>query len=92
MLLNVAIQDKHFGDKVLYTDLNFSLDKNEKVGVIGRNGTGKSTLFAMLAGDDTEFDGEIQKARGTIIVSTRQEHHGLLDISVVDYILSELPN
>ncbi len=92
MLLNVDIRDKHFGDKVLYSDLQFALDKNEKVGVIGRNGAGKSTLFAMLAGDDSEFDGEIQKARGTIIVSTRQEHHGLLDTPAVDYILSELPN
>jgi len=92
MLINVDITDKHFGDKVLYSDLQFSLDKNEKVGVIGRNGAGKSTLFAMLAGDDTEFDGEIQKARGTIIVSTRQEHHGLLETPVIDYILSELPN
>lgn len=92
MLINVTVTDKHFGDKILYTNLSFSLDKNEKVGVIGRNGAGKSTLFSMLTGADSEFDGEIQKARGTIIVSTRQEHHGLHDISVVDYILSELPN
>lgn len=92
MLINATVTDKHFGDKILYTNLSFSLDKNEKVGVIGRNGAGKSTLFSMLTGADSEFDGEIQKARGTIIVSTRQEHHGLHDISVVDYILSELPN
>lgn len=92
MLLSVNIQDKHFGDKVLYNNLSFALDKNEKIGLIGRNGVGKSTLFAMLAGNDTDFDGEIQKARGTIIVSTRQEHHGLSETPVVDYILSELPH
>lgn len=92
MLLSVNVHDKHFGDKVLYTDLNFVLDKNEKVGFIGRNGVGKSTLFSIMTGDDTEFDGEVQKARGTIIVSTRQEHHGLQDTPVIDYILSELPH
>lgn len=92
MLLSIDIQDKHFGDKVLYNNLCFALDKNEKVGLIGRNGVGKSTLFAMLAGDDMEFDGDIQKARGTIIVSTRQEHHGIHNTPVVDYILSELPH
>lgn len=92
MLLSVDIYDKHFGDKVLYNNLSFSLDKNEKVGLIGRNGAGKSTLFAMMSGDDTEFDGNIQKARGTIIVSTRQEHHSLLSVPVIEYILSELPH
>lgn len=92
MLLSVEIQDKHYGDKVLYNNLSFALDKNEKVGLIGRNGVGKSTLFAMLAGDDTDYDGEIQIARGTIIVSTRQEHHELLETPVIEYILSELPN
>lgn len=92
MLLNIDITDKHFGDKVLYQDLQFSLDKGEKVGLIGRNGVGKSTLFAMLAGDDNDFDGSIQTARNTIIVSTRQEHHGLEDTPAVDYILSELPH
>lgn len=92
MLLSVNVQNKHFGDKVLYTDLNFVLDKNEKVGFIGRNGVGKSTLFSIMTGDDTDFDGEVQKAKGTIIINTRQEHHGLLDIAAVDYILSELPH
>ena len=46
----------------------------------------------MLAGDDTEFDGDIKKARNTIIISTRQEHHDQLKTPVIDYILSELPN
>ena len=92
MLISVDIHNKHFGDKVLYENLSFTIDRNEKVGIIGRNGVGKSTLFAMLTGDDTEFDGEIQKARSCIIVNTRQEHHGLLDTPVIDYILGELPN
>lgn len=91
MLLNIDITDKHFGDKVLYNDLQFSLDKGEKVGLIGRNGVGKSTLFAMLTGEDTDYDGAIQTARNTIIISTRQEHHDQLEMPAVDYILSELP-
>ena len=49
MLASIDIINKHFGDKVLYTDLNFRIEKNEKVGVIGRNGVGKSTVFNILA-------------------------------------------
>lgn len=92
MLVSLENIDKRFGDKVLYTGLSFRVEKAEKVGVIGRNGVGKSTVFNLLAGTDTEYDGDIQFARGTITVATKQEHHGLEDISPVDYILNELPN
>lgn len=92
MLVSIDITDKHFGDKVLYKDLSFRIEKAEKIGVIGRNGVGKSTVFNLLTGDDTDFDGKIQFARGTITVATKQEHHGLEHISPVEYILNELPN
>lgn len=91
MLVSIDNIDKRFGDKVLYSDLSFRIEKAEKIGVIGRNGVGKSTVFNLLSGSDTEFDGSIQFARNTITVATRQEHHGLEDISPVTYILSELP-
>jgi ATPase subunit of ABC transporter with duplicated ATPase domains len=92
MLVSIDNIDKRFGDKVLYSDLSFRIEKAEKVGVIGRNGVGKSTIFNLLSGYDTEFDGSIQFARNTITVATRQEHHGLEHLNAVDYILSELPN
>ncbi len=92
MLVNIEIADKHFGDKQLYTGLGFRIEKSEKIGVIGRNGVGKSTIFNLLAGQDNDYDGSIQFARGTITVATRQEHHGLENISPLEYILSELPN
>jgi ATPase subunit of ABC transporter with duplicated ATPase domains len=92
MLVSIDNIDKRFGDKVLYSDLSFRIEKAEKVGVIGRNGVGKSTIFNLLSGYDTEFDGSIQFARNTITVATRQEHHGVEHLNAVDYILSELPN
>ncbi|MBC7746880.1 ABC-F family ATP-binding cassette domain-containing protein, partial [Pedobacter sp.] len=71
--------------------IKFSVDDSEKVGVIGRNGVGKSTLFGVLTGDDKDFTGDVIYKRGTVVVSTAQEHHDLGDITVLQYVLAGLP-
>jgi ATP-binding cassette subfamily F protein 3 len=75
----------------LMTGVKFSIDDGEKVGVIGRNGIGKSTLFGILAGTDTDFTGDIIFKKGTVIAKTAQEHHNLGDTTVLQYVLSGLP-
>jgi ATP-binding cassette subfamily F protein 3 len=91
MLLNVEITEKSFGDKQLYHDLSFDVLPGEKVGLIGRNGTGKSTLMRMIEKDDTDFQGDIKLKSGTILISSRQEHHGHEHKTVLDYIQGDLP-
>ena len=72
-------------------DVKFSVDDGEKVGVVGRNGVGKSTLFGILAGTDTDYTGQVIFRRGITVASTAQEHHGLGDQTVLAYILAGLP-
>lgn len=91
MLLSVNVTEKSFGNKVLYGDLRFDVQNGEKVGLIGRNGTGKSTLFSLITGADKDFQGEIEVNRRAVIISSRQEHHGLDDTTVLDYIQGDLP-
>ena len=91
MLISVEVSEKSFGSKTLYKDLDFDIQENEKVGLIGRNGTGKSTLFNIIAGEDKDFEGEIGIKRGTIVVSSRQEHHGHENKTVLEYIQGDLP-
>jgi ATP-binding cassette subfamily F protein 3 len=91
MITDILIREKSFGDKVLYKDLALKLQEGEKVGLIGRNGTGKSTLFNLLAGLDTDFDGNISLKKGTQLVFSRQEHHGFEEHVVMEYILADLP-
>lgn len=91
MLLSVAIGEKSFGDKVLYRGLHFTVQENEKVGLVGRNGTGKSTLFHIIDGEDKDYDGEIILKRGSTLVTSRQEHHGHEDKTVLEYIQGDLP-
>jgi ATPase subunit of ABC transporter with duplicated ATPase domains len=91
MIADITVTEKSFGPKSLMHGIKFSIDDGEKVGVIGRNGVGKSTLFGILAGTDKDFTGEIIYRRGTVVVATAQEHHNLGDQTVLQYILSGLP-
>lgn len=91
MLLNIDVSEKSFGDKILYTELQFDVQPGQKIGLIGRNGMGKSTLFHMITGDDTDFQGDIDIKKGITVIASRQEHHGHEDKSVLDYIQGDLP-
>ncbi len=91
MIATVRIEEKSFGDKRLFRDLKFHVEDGEKVGLIGRNGEGKTTLFQILAGNDTDYQGEITLGRGITMIATRQEHHGFEETTVLEYILQDLP-
>ena len=91
MIADIHITEKSFGDKTLMKDVKFSVDDGEKVGVVGRNGVGKSTLFGILSGKDTDYTGEVIFRRGITVATTAQEHHGLGKQTVMSYILGGLP-
>ena len=91
MIITATINEKSFGDKSLFNDTSFFVEDGEKVGLIGRNGEGKTTLFRILAGEDNDFQGELQLGKGVHMVATRQEHHGFEDMPVLEYILQDLP-
>ena len=91
MIADIKITEKSFGPKLLMSGVSFSVDRGEKVGIIGRNGIGKSTLFSILNGSDKDFTGEIVYNRGTVTVATAQEHHNIGDITVLQYVLAGLP-
>ncbi len=91
MIITATINEKSFGDKSLFKETSFFVDDGEKVGLIGRNGEGKTTLFRIVADEDKDFQGEIQLGKGVHMVATRQEHHGFEDMPVLEYILQDLP-
>ena len=91
MILSVEITEKSFGNKQLLQNVKFSIDEGEKVGLIGRNGIGKSTLFGILLGRDQDFSGEVFFRKGSVIASTQQEYSGVGEQTVLDFILNDLP-
>ena len=92
MLLQVAVSEKSFGVKQLYTNVKFTLESGEKVGLIGRNGIGKSTLFGIIAGEDNDYTGQIILRKGASLVSTAQEYDKVRDLTATEYILAGLPH
>lgn len=91
MIADITVTEKSFGNKLLYDNLHLTIQAGEKVGLIGRNGVGKSTLLGIMNGTDTDFSGDLQYRHGLVIISTRQEHHGHEDKTVLEYILGDLP-
>ena len=58
-LLAVENLGKNFGERVLFEGLSFGLSKGDKVALIDNNGTGKSSMLKLLAGQDTSDEGEV---------------------------------
>ena len=91
MIASVHITEKSFGSKSLYADLKISIQAGEKIGIIGRNGTGKSTLFNIITGQDTDYQGEVYIKQGITVASSRQEHHEVADMQTLTYVQGDLP-
>ncbi len=72
-------------------NVRFTIGDGEKIGVIGRNGVGKSTLFGILSGSDKDYTGDVIYRTGVTVVATQQEHHGVGETTVQQYVLQGLP-
>lgn len=86
MITVADIQDvsKRFGERELFAHISFSIGEGERVALIARNGTGKSTLLSIIAGDETSDTGQIVFRRGLRIGYLRQKPHFNPDDSVLD--------
>jgi energy-dependent translational throttle protein EttA len=65
----------HPPDKTVLKDVSLSFYPGAKIGVLGLNGTGKSTLLRIMAGTDTDYRGEAQLAPGASVGLLEQEPH-----------------
>lgn len=80
-----------FGDRPLLKELDFTLEKGDRVALIGRNGEGKSSLLKVILGDVIPDDGEIVIDRGYRIASLSQEIPRDLTQTVYDVVAEGIP-
>jgi ATP-binding cassette subfamily F protein 3 len=91
MLLTLNIQEKSIVSKLLFQDLSLTINEGEKIAAIGRNGVGKTTLFNMVAGIDTDYIGTIEVKKSVRLIITAQEHFNVDHLNSIDYILQTAP-
>lgn len=87
-LITIKNLTKAYTDKVLFDGIDFSLDEGEKVGVIGINGTGKSTLLRIIAGIEEGDAGDYTKGSNVVINYLPQNPDFQRGTTIYDYVVS----
>ena len=85
-VINVEHISKLYGDKLVLEDLSCSVDEGDKIGIIGINGTGKSTLLRIIAGEEEADEGKIIFSNGLTIGWLGQNPEFDEDSSILKYV------
>ena len=88
-LLNIESLSKSYTERMLFDHADFSLQEGEKVGIIGINGTGKSTLLKILAGEEEADSGTITVANHVVIRYLPQQPIFDPEKTVLDCVLAD---
>ncbi len=86
--MNIEGLYKTYGEKTLFDHISFHIEPKERIGLIGPNGTGKSTLLKVIAGLESFEEGDITKAGTLDIEFLEQDPEMSGDQTILDYIFS----
>ncbi len=84
-ILNIEHISKTYGEKVIFDDVSCGIQEGEKVGIIGINGMGKTTLLRMIAGEEEPDEGQIIRQNGIKIAYLPQNPKFPKDATVLSY-------
>lgn len=89
--LQVEGLTKSYGDRVLFSDISFGIDQGEKVGLVARNGTGKSTFLDILTGRESPDSGSVIWRNGIRVGYLEQQPPLDSELNAVDYATPDCP-
>jgi ATP-binding cassette subfamily F protein uup len=87
-LLSIESVSKSYSEKKLFNNISFGIHHGDKIGVIGVNGTGKTTLLKIIAGSETADEGRIIKGNSVRLEYLPQNPYFDLDATVLEQVFS----
>lgn len=88
-ILNIEHISKVFGEKIIFEDASFGVHQGDKIGIVGINGTGKTTLLKMVAGLEEPDQGQIVRQNGLKIAYLPQNPEFPENATISSYALDE---
>lgn len=85
-ILNIEHISKIYGDKVIFDDVSYGMSRGEKIGVIGINGTGKTTLLRIIAGLEEPDEGQVIMQNGLRVTYLPQHPQFPEGATVLSYV------
>ena len=85
-ILNIEHVSKIFGEKRIFDDISYGIHEGDKIGIIGINGTGKTTLLKIIAGLEEPDEGQVVKQNGLRITYLPQNPEFPEGAQVLDYV------
>ena len=86
-LLSVENLSKSYGEKLLFSNVSFGLEKGQKTALVARNGTGKSTLLNIIAGLEQPDEGTVTLRKDLRMAYLPQTNDATFSGSVIDAVL-----
>lgn len=86
-ILNIEHVSKTFGEKCILDDVSYGVHEGDKIGVIGINGTGKTTLLKIIAGIEEPDEGQVITQNGLRITYLPQNPEFPKDATVLSYVM-----
>lgn len=86
-LINVNNINKSFGDTLLFDKVSFEIDEKDKIGLVGVNGAGKTSLFKILTGELSQDGGDFFKHKSAILGYMEQQTGSACDGTLFDEML-----
>ena len=88
-VLNIEQISKIYGEKTIFNQASVGIDDQDKIGIVGINGTGKSTLLKMIAGIEEPDEGQIVRKNGLKIAYLSQNPQFEKDATILSYVGEE---
>lgn len=85
-ILNIEHVSKIFGEKVIFDDVSYGIHQGDKIGIIGINGTGKSTILKIIAGLEEPDEGQVITQNGLRITYLPQNPEFPPNATILDYV------